>query len=853
MGRCGLTDQAPHLYFVNWTDFYLQSTSVNPPNKACFPVTYAGNRFLASPDSQPSFPSSSLHFYASHDPPDDLIAIRPLVRVPHTLHTSYCNLVCKHLQPSKRSSAPLLGTRSMQRDRANKMTSNIYAPFPLQKDEEEIRLLEVQPEANRDAPIVCRLFKATLKERIYYNALSYVWGKKENCPIIQVNGVGIEVTPNLHDALKRIRDKKGKRVFWIDAICINQVDQTEKGYQVGMMGKIYFFAHKVQCWLGPAENRDDQVLSELDTTDLGVVGHPAITMAEARTELQRWSRVSLNDAVIRALCSVGKSPYWTRSWVYQEFGLAQEISCIYGDFEINWGIFSHLAKAAEFLRSVEKPGEPTSEEWYTKLFESGWENILGAAVSREGVAIGWPIKVGMLAFLKGHSHLDATDPRDKLFAFWGILQYQDKEETIFQEPVEVLEPLIGYQKPVEQLYTDFARAHIEYSKSLAIVGFAGVDTKSSAIPLTPSWVPDWSFRDSSGIIYEKDRPYKACGDVQMSLSNLFQGMTICPEGVICDKISMFSSDEPLQSLEGILLLGGGTTYPTGIPRLQAFLRTLVLDQYYLYGNRLDKEHMHNGLPREPYFWLHRHGVAFLTHIGGRLSPGSLEGLINERKEKLLAWIEKLQVDETSTVDESVEINFYVKLFRIWCQAVKTVVDDMLSRSKIPACDKDGCLAAKPLNDWVIALQSSLEDDLKNRDSLEEWSKLLDKVLLEDTAFPILEPFLGPPGTIPDVEWPEFMPLEFEDLFYPSFLKSVERVRKSCMFSTGKGYVGLGPKGVRKGDEICVLFGNDVPFVLRRVGQHHVVVGQCFVLGLMDGEAIEWKEQGKVSVTSFKIE
>ena len=735
----------------------------------------------------------------------------------------------------------------------NRMAMNIYAPLALEKDEKEIRLLEVQPDANRDEPIVCRLFKVSLNDRDHYNALSYVWGEKETCPTIQVNGVVIEVTPNLHGALKRIRHKEDKRVIWIDAICINQADLTEKEYQIGMMGVIYFAADEVVCWLGPAEDGDDKTLSKLDITDLGVVGHPALMMTEARMALKIWSKESLNDDALRALGSVGRSPYWTRSWVYQEFGLAQEISCLYGDSKFNWEFFSRLAKAAEFLRDVEKPGELTSEEWHHQLFKNGWENILCAVNSRERVAIGEPIKIGMLAFLKEHSHLDATDPRDKLFAFWGILHYEDSEGKIFQEPVKVLKPLMGYRKPVEQVYTDFARAHIENSKSLAVIGFAGVDMKSSVIPLTPSWVPDWSFRDPSGIVYEKDLPYKACRDVQMSLSNLFQGTTICPQGVICDKILMFSSGEPLQSLEGLLLLGGGTTYPTGIPRLQAFLRTLVLDQYYLYGKRLDKEHMHNGMLREPYFWLHRHGIAFLTHIGGVLSPGSLGELTKGRIEKLPVWIEKLQMDEMSAVNELVEINLYVKLFLIWCQAVKRVVDDMLSRSKIPACDKDGCLAAKRLDDWVLSLQSSPEDDLENRDSLEEWSKLLDRVLSGRTTFPILEPLLGPPGASPDVDWPEFIISGYEDLFYPPFLKSVERVRNSRMFSTGKGYIGLGPKGVRKDDEICVLFGSDVPFVLRRIGQHHAVVGQCFVLGLMDGEAIKWKEQGKVSVTSFKIE
>lgn len=39
---------------------------------------------------------------------------------------------------------------------------------------------------------------------------------------------------------------------WIDALCINYVDQTDKGQQVATMGDIYSKAHEVRTWLGEA-------------------------------------------------------------------------------------------------------------------------------------------------------------------------------------------------------------------------------------------------------------------------------------------------------------------------------------------------------------------------------------------------------------------------------------------------------------------------------------------------------------------------------------------------------------------------------------------------------------------------
>ncbi|KAL9041796.1 MAG: hypothetical protein Q9214_003983 [Letrouitia sp. 1 TL-2023] len=49
-----------------------------------------------------------------------------------------------------------------------------------------------------------------------------------------------------------------------------------------------------------------------------------------------------------------------------------------------------------------------------------------------------------------------------------------------------------------------------------------------------------------------------------------------------------------------------------------------------------------------------------------------------------------------------------------------------------------------------------------------------------------------------------------------------------VYLTQNGYLGLGPKMMREGDEICVLYGGCVPFVLRPQGNHHILVGDTYV-------------------------
>jgi hypothetical protein len=41
-------------------------------------------------------------------------------------------------------------------------------------------------------------------------------------------------------------------------------------------------------------------------------------------------------------------------------------------------------------------------------------------------------------------------------------------------------------------------------------------------------------------------------------------------------------------------------------------------------------------------------------------------------------------------------------------------------------------------------------------------------------------------------------------------------------------MGLAPVTAEEGDSICVFLGADVPFILRKEGDCHVVVGQAYI-------------------------
>ena len=52
--------------------------------------------------------------------------------------------------------------------------------------------------------------------------------------------------------------------------------------------------------------------------------------------------------------------------------------------------------------------------------------------------------------------------------------------------------------------------------------------------------------------------------------------------------------------------------------------------------------------------------------------------------------------------------------------------------------------------------------------------------------------------------------------------------------------------------MAVLCGSEVPLLLRRYGERYLLVGECFVMGLMDGDIMDDLGSGKASLQTFAI-
>jgi hypothetical protein len=74
---------------------------------------------------------------------------------------------------------------------------------------------------------------------IFSTALSYTWGSQIFDGIIECDGHEKAITKSLEAALRNFRKPDRSVVMWIDQICIDQDNSTEKEKQIPMMGKIY--------------------------------------------------------------------------------------------------------------------------------------------------------------------------------------------------------------------------------------------------------------------------------------------------------------------------------------------------------------------------------------------------------------------------------------------------------------------------------------------------------------------------------------------------------------------------------------------------------------------------------------
>ncbi|GIZ47976.1 hypothetical protein CKM354_001105100 [Cercospora kikuchii] len=99
--------------------------------------------------------------------------------------------------------------------------------------------------------------------RLPYTAVSYSWamddGDDSLCRVLTLHGKQVSITQNLSEGLRRIRYEHDSQRLWVDALCIDQQNTTERSAQVAMMADIFELAERCIVWLGEDLVRDNDL------------------------------------------------------------------------------------------------------------------------------------------------------------------------------------------------------------------------------------------------------------------------------------------------------------------------------------------------------------------------------------------------------------------------------------------------------------------------------------------------------------------------------------------------------------------------------------------------------------------
>lgn len=76
--------------------------------------------------------------------------------------------------------------------------------------------------------------------------------------------------------------------------------------------------------------------------------------------------------------------------------------------------------------------------------------------------------------------------------------------------------------------------------------------------------------------------------------------------------------------------------------------------------------------------------------------------------------------------------------------------------------------------------------------------------------------------------------------------------RRCLAETMRGYLTLVSFQSRPGDRIFMLCGDCMLYVLRPKGIEYTLVCECYVHGLMDGEAMTMVEDGRAKLREIRI-
>jgi hypothetical protein len=316
------------------------------------------------------------------------------------------------------------------------------------------------------------------------------WGSQDKEFNVLVDCDEIPVTANAYNLLRDISSYLFPRLIWIDSICIDQDNISEKTEQVRLMGEIYTGASLGTVWLSTSATKQSDADEFVDNVQasLALLHIKQLNGVELTSTLSLYKTLASEKQkpLWKATLKLLDHEYFERSWIIQEIVLLSYVRVMYRSVEIDWETFTGGLLQLAQVNLISNLALQTDDENTHSASPSDKLANLGQIQAwrvkrHQGQPVSfWDVVLGPL----GVRRFKATDLRDKIFAVHGICGNISGEWTV-----------PNYSMKLSDVYLDATRRLIHEEGIPRTLYAAGVGYFSDTTPgleSLPSWVPDWS-------------------------------------------------------------------------------------------------------------------------------------------------------------------------------------------------------------------------------------------------------------------------------------------------------------------------------------------------------------------------
>jgi hypothetical protein len=201
------------------------------------------------------------------------------------------------------------------------------------------RLLKLEPVSNR---MSVTLEHHSINTCPPYWAVSYCWGQPVLFDHALLVGISdIRITASCAQVLELLTPLR-TRYLWIDAVCIDQSDLTDKVFQFPLMAQIYSNAQQVVGCLGTNAALPSVFPSLLNQSFFFKLIQYLVFDFDGLTHNPRMHYMHrLHDW--QAFNVLLAHPYWDRAWIVQELVHANKLIFVYGETAFSWKQVCYIA------------------------------------------------------------------------------------------------------------------------------------------------------------------------------------------------------------------------------------------------------------------------------------------------------------------------------------------------------------------------------------------------------------------------------------------------------------------------------------------------------------------------------